>query len=130
MYIYLQARSDAPEGEELKRFINQVIRADQDAEIRERSSGPFLTFFIRSKALEGYFTTSIYPYLRLHKIGEQGGYFEIYVRDSINMTIYELQKEGEKIMPKDWRGDSISVFKQLAASNHAEREREPGLLRH
>ena len=33
-------------------------------------------------------------------------------------------------MPKDWSGDANSIFKQLGASSHSEREREPGLLRH
>lgn len=33
-------------------------------------------------------------------------------------------------MSKDWSGDANSIFKQLGASSHSEREREPGLLRH
>ena len=27
-------------------------------------------------------------------------------------------------MPKDWSGDANSIFKQLGASSHSERERE------
>ena len=32
-------------------------------------------------------------------------------------------------MPKDWSGDANSIFKQLGATSHSEREREPRLLR-
>ena len=92
MYLYLQAREGTPEGESLKDFIKKISEADPDAEINNKSSGAFLVYWVVSKNVFGFYQTSIKDYLRLHKKDDysESAWFDLYILESITLTIYEL----------------------------------------
>ena len=94
MNLYLQAREGTPEGESLKYFVNKIFATDPDAEINDKSNGAFLVYWVDSKNISGYFQTSIKDYLRVHKKDDysDGAWFDLYILESITLTIYELYR--------------------------------------
>ena len=88
MYIFCLVKEGTEEAAAVAAFAADIQREDKAARLELKYNDGFCCLWAYSKELGGYLSNGFKPVLRLHRIGQQDGYFEIPL-SCIN-TLYEL----------------------------------------
>ena len=88
MYIFCLVKENTDEAATVAAFAADIQRADSSARLELKDEDGFRCLWAYSKELGGYLSNGFKPVLRLHRIGQQDGYFELPLA-CIN-TLYEL----------------------------------------
>ena len=89
MYIFCMVKEGTEDAAAVAAFADNIRKEDAAARVELKTSeGGWCCLWAYSKELGGYLSNGFKPVLRLHRIGQQDGYFELPLA-CIN-TLYEL----------------------------------------
>lgn len=88
MQIFCLVKEGTDEAAAVAAFADNIRKEDASAHFELKNEDGFCCLWAYSKELGGYLSNGFKPVLRLHRIGQLGGYFEIPL-SCIN-TLYEL----------------------------------------
>ena len=88
MYVFCLVKEGTDEAAAVAAFAVDIQREDNAARVELKNEDGFCCLWAYSKELGGYLSNGFKPVLRLHRIGQLDGYFEIPL--SCIKTLYEL----------------------------------------
>lgn len=88
MYIFCMVKEGTENAAALAAFADNIRKEDNAARLELKNEDGFCCLWAYSKELGGYLSNGFNPVLRLHRTGQNGGYFELPLA-CIN-TLYEL----------------------------------------
>ena len=88
MYVFCMVRENTSGAAAVAAFADNIRKEDNAARLELKNDDGFCCLWAYSKELSGYLSNGFNPVLRLHRIGQNGGYFELPLA-CIN-TLFEL----------------------------------------
>ena len=88
MYIFCMVKEGTENAAAVAAFADNIRKEDNAARVEIKNDEGFVCLWAYSKELSGYLSNGYKPILSLHKIGQEGGFFDLPL-SCIN-TLYEL----------------------------------------